>query len=110
MPIPAGGPMACSCNDGKYETSWETPEVTYDMTILLDVPRWWGGYPDGFRMRWAGAHDEDRTRLSLLDREVTSPDADVRLQLSSEMEDREGVEPILFCGLKSRCPTREATG
>jgi hypothetical protein len=25
-----------------------------------------------------GAHDEDRTRLRLLDREVTSPDADVR--------------------------------
>jgi hypothetical protein len=25
-----------------------------------------------------GAHDEDRTRLSLLDRELTSPDADVR--------------------------------
>ena len=26
------------------------------------------------------------------------------------VEDREGVEPILFCGLKGRCPTREATG
>ncbi len=26
------------------------------------------------------------------------------------LEDREGVEPILFCGLKVRCPTREATG
>ena len=32
------------------------------------------------------------------------------LQLCCELEDREGVEPILFCGLKSRCPTREATG
>jgi hypothetical protein len=29
-------------------------------------------------LRIGGAHDEDRTRLKLLDREVTSPDADVR--------------------------------
>lgn len=56
-------------------------------------------YPDD------GAHDGNRTRPQPLDRRCLPPGRNM-----GKLEDREGVEPILFCGLKSRCPHREATG
>jgi hypothetical protein len=51
-----------------------------------------------------GASNGDRTRLSLLDRQVPSPD-DYRRKL----EDAEGIEPVLISRLKGGCLHQQAT-
>lgn len=55
-------------------------------------------------LRPDGAPNGDRTRLSLLDRQVPSPD-DYRRKL----EDAEGIEPVLISGLKDRRLHQQAT-
>jgi hypothetical protein len=40
--------------------------------------------------RWSGAHDEDRTRLILLDRQAPSPAGSVRILVGAE-----GIEPVI---------------